>query len=274
MTSPAPIYTVRSASSIDEASALWWPLMKELGWNRAEDDAKTHYQVAQNGKNWLLLFPDSSPQAGGCVVAFTYPNGTGWVAFFIMNSSLRGQGLGRALWTEMENTFRANGTSVIGLDGVQEQVETYKRRGFEDCARIPLMHTGLDRAAYWTADALPSRIHAYGYATISNAQLTGFVYVRRCELGYRIGPLYAETYTQAKQLLHRAMNETAASNGSYIAEIFGPNSAGKRVFEELGWTYAGLDYHRMWLHGKVPEEQQQGGKGVAGMYAIFDACAG
>lgn len=213
----------------------------------------------------------------------------------------------------MENTFRADGTSVIGLDGVQEQVETYKRRGFEDCARIPLMirdslrakpfdtnivsdenvtlvdlrdvdatdlarldfeHTGLDRAAYWAADALPSRIHAHGYALISNSQLTGFVYVRRCELGYRIGPLYAETYAQARQLLHRAMNETAASNGSYIAEIFGTNGAGKKLFEELGWMYAGVDYHRMWLHGKVPKEQLEGGKGVAGMYAIFDACAG
>jgi len=47
-----------------------------------------------------------------------------------------------------------------------------------------------------------------------------------------------------------------------------------KVFEELGWKYAGVSYHRMWLNGKVPVEQQEGGEGTKGMYAIFDACAG
>jgi hypothetical protein len=36
----------------------------------------------------------------------------------------------------------------------------------------------------------------------------------------------------------------------------------------------GLGYHRMWLNGKVPQEQQEGGKGAKGMFAIFDAGAG
>lgn len=229
-----------------------------------------------------------------------------------MNAPYRGNGLGRELWREMEETFRINGTTVIGLDGVEEQVETYKRRGFEDCARIPLMvrdsvktrplpnldlseavelqslrdvdpkelarldfeHTGLDRSPYWATGALVARKEAYGYVVISGGRPTGFVYVRRCEHGHRVGPLYAETITQAKQLLRKALNDSAQSDGNYIAEVFGTNPEGRKVFEELGWTYANLSYHRMWLHGKVPEEQKEGGKGAKGMYAIFDACAG
>jgi predicted N-acetyltransferase YhbS len=73
------------------------------------------------------------------VIPFTYPNNTGWVAFFVMNAGYRGKGLGRELWKEMELVFRNAGTTMIGLDGVEEQVETYKRRGYVDCARIPLM---------------------------------------------------------------------------------------------------------------------------------------
>jgi hypothetical protein len=214
----------------------------------------------------------------------------------------------------MEASFRASGTQVIGLDGVEEQVETYERRGFVDCARIPLMmrgplrtkpltafpashnqtemmedikcvdaqllaeldlqHTGLDRSAYWTTGALLSREDAYGYASCSASTITGFILVRRCEHGHRFGPLYGQTSSQAQQLLHKAMSDLAESDGSLVAEIFGPNSEGMNVFESLGWTYAGVSYHRMWLHGKVPDEQREGGKGQKGMFAIFDAGAG
>ena len=70
------------------------------------------------------------------------------------------------------------------------------------------------------------------------------------------------------------MNDYAKNSGSFVAEIFDTNTEGRKVFGELGWEYAGVDYHRMWLNGKVPMEQQEGGKGAKGMYAIFDACAG
>jgi hypothetical protein len=130
------------------------------------------------------------------VLPLLYPNETAWIGFFIMNAQYRGKGLGAALWREMELVFRNAGTEVIGLDAVPAQVETYKRRGFVDCASVPCMmrkslkekplditwsydensvelqdlrdldpkhvaqldleHTGLDRSAYWAADVLLS----------------------------------------------------------------------------------------------------------------------
>ncbi|KAF2830363.1 hypothetical protein CC86DRAFT_443379 [Ophiobolus disseminans] len=308
-----PGFAVRSATSIEEAKALWWPLMQELGWNRAVDDAKVHYEVAGNGNNWLLLIPDSTEKPEGMVVPFIYPNGTAWVGFFIINAAFRGKGLGRELWKEMELVFRTAGTTVIGLDGVEMQVETYKRRGFVDCARIPLMarasletepinvtwslddavelqdirdidprllskldleHTGLDRSAYWATGILTSRLYALGYAIVLDGEITGFIYARHCQDGVRVGPLYAASYSQARQLLHKLMNDYTRKSGSFVAESFGPNAEGMKLFEELGWKYAELSYHRMWLNGNVPVEQREGGKGTKGMYAIFDACAG
>jgi hypothetical protein len=247
------------------------------------------------------------------VLPFTYPNKTGWISFFIMNAAYRGKGLGRELWKEMELVFRNAGTTIIGLDGVEEQVETYKRRGYMDCASIPLMmrdsiqdkpidvtwsqedsvelqdlrdidpkylaqldldHTGLDRSAYWAANALLSRTYALGYAIVAEGELTGLIYARICDEGVRIGPLYAASYSQARQLLHKLMNDYAKRDGTFVAEIFGSNETGQKVFEELGWKYLGSSYHRMWLHGNVPVEQQEGGRGAKGMYAIFDAASG
>lgn len=230
-----------------------------------------------------------------------------------MNKKSRGKGYGRALWKEMELVFRDAGTTTIGLDAVSEQVNTYARRGYVDCARIPLMtrknltdqpinvtwsqedsvelqdlrdidskdlsaldlaHTGLDRSAYWAADVLPARRYAFGYGIVTDGSLTGMIYARQCPGGVRIGPLYAASYAQARQLLHKLMNDYALMRGTFEAEIFGTNEAGQKVFEELGWEYMGMSYHRMWLEGRVPEEQREGGRGVGGMYATFDAGSG
>ncbi|KAF1911409.1 acyl-CoA N-acyltransferase [Ampelomyces quisqualis] len=309
----APKYIVRSATNLKEAADLWWPLMQELGWNRGQADAATHFKAAENGKNWLLICSQPLNTPRGMVMPLTYPNKTGWVAFFIMTDGYRGEGLGRQLWKEMELRFKDAETDIIGLDAVQEQVETYKRRGFVSCATIPIMmrepladkplevtwgyedspelqdlrdvdpmylaqfdldHTGLDRSAYWVQDGLPSRRHTSGFAIIENGQLTGLIYARRCPDGVRVGPLYAANYLHAKQLLSKLMNDYARMNGTFVAEVFGSNELGVQVFEELGWKYANITYHRMWLHGKVPVQQQGGGLGAKRMYAILDAACG
>jgi hypothetical protein len=259
-----------------------------------------------------MLIPESSYKPEGMLLPVIYPNKTGWVAFFIMNEAFRRQGYGGELWKAMMARFREAGTSIIGLDGVEMQIETYKRRGFVACAQIPYMtrasletqpiyvtwdskddhelqdlsdidpqllarldmeHTGLDRSAYWATGALTSRRFALGYAIVTAGELTGFIYARHCHEGVRVGPLYAASYAQARQLLHKLMNDYARTPGTFVAEVFGSNSNGMTVFEELGFRYAD-SFHRMWLGGKVPVEQQEGGKGVSGMYAIFDACAG
>jgi hypothetical protein len=211
--------------------------------NRDVDDVITHFRVASNGKDWLLLIPTESTKPEGTVVGFKYPNSTGWIGFFMFNAPFRGKGLGRELWKQLEVSFRDSNTAIIGLDAVEEQVNTYKRRGFENVARIPLMarpslkqkplsaaqsqnvdvegelldiksvdpqtlakidleHTGLDRSTYWSYDALLSRHDAFGYALSSTStstppEITGFILVRRCEHGHRVGPLYAETYNAA-----------------------------------------------------------------------------
>ncbi|ORX95970.1 acyl-CoA N-acyltransferase [Clohesyomyces aquaticus] len=311
-------FVIRPASSVAEVRDFWWPLMKELGWNRDQADARTHYHVSRNGSDWLMLAPKyGKPE--GCCVAFTYPNGTGWVGFFIVNAVHRGLGHGRALLQTVTDSYDAKNISVIGLDGVEEQVKTYERRGFVDIARIKLMTrpslaekpspwiadplkddeemvdsrgvdfehiraldlalNGLDRKLLWSEEALFSREDVWAAAIVSrrvesSKKLLGFVLVRRCEHGHRFGPLYAETYQQAALLLRRAMENNDGPDGSMIAEVFGSNPKGMKLFQALGWDYTGLDYHRMWLGGRVPKEQQDGGLGTKNMYAIFDASEG
>jgi hypothetical protein len=225
-----------------------------------------------------------------------------------------GYPLTRAIFSTLKSQFDPSADNFfVGVDSTPKQLEPNKTQGFVDRARIHLMtrkslaeaslnvtwsseeavelhdlrdvdsalvtqldlaHTGLNRKAHW--DQLVSPDHAPGYAIMSeDGTLTGFIYARRCPDGRRIGPLYAATYANARQLLHKMMNDFARSkSGNMVAEIFGTNKEGQKVFEELGWAATEEMYHRMWLFGKVPVEQQEGGMGAKGMYAIYDACTG
>ncbi|EHK20475.1 uncharacterized protein TRIVIDRAFT_49190 [Trichoderma virens Gv29-8] len=286
-------FTVQSGTSLVQVKDLWWSQMRELGWNRDELDAKTHFMVAQNGQDWLVLIPKGKKEPSGMVIGFKYLNQTGWVGFFIINKEYQGRGWGGILFNTMLDSYKRNGIHIVGLDAVKEQVKTYERRGFVEAARIKLMtreidginladldhkHTGLQRQALWTEEALLSRPDAFGFAIISNIskELQGFILVRRCENGHRVGPLIADCIDHASLLLQLAMAHprVSSSTGSLIAEIFGANENGISVFSELGWQWAGLDYHRMWLNGRVPAEQQEGGQGSRGMFAVFDASEG
>ena len=284
--------------------------------NRDENDAITHYTVSKSS-GWLMVVPKETSKPEGCIVPFTFANGTGWVGYFIMNAAYRGRGWGRALFHALLANYVASGTTIVGLDGVDEQKRTYERLGFiatglirlmtrpslkeahlkkaeiklasgeklVDLREIPhkalvesdLAHSGFARPALWSDEALFHRSDLYGYAIVSStdpSELLGWIMVRRCQHGHRFGPLYADSYNQASVLLRAAMEKIDASNGSMVTEVFPNNPKGVQVFEELGWKWGGVDYHRMWLGGRVPKEQQEGGRGEKGMYAIFDASEG
>lgn len=326
--------TVRPSTSLSEVNSFFCTQIRDLGWvcvsnlifmrrmadrlqNRHELDAQTHFTVAQNGRDWLLLYPAGANEPVGMVIGFKFPNRIGWVGFFIVDKNHQGRGWGGILFKAMLDTYRESGIQMVGLDAVKEQVKTYERRGFVEAAKIKimtctpeqnsatrygaieltkdykaidikeadmgaiadldLMHTGLDRKVLW-AKALFSRPDAFGFAIVSTTtgELSGFILVRRCEHGHRFGPLFADSNAHASSLLQLAMSHPSisASSGSLIAEVFGPNENSVDVFSRLGWQWTKMDYHRMWLNGRVPVEQQQGGRGQKGMFAIFDASEG
>jgi GNAT superfamily N-acetyltransferase len=247
-------------------------------------------------------------------VAYHFPNGTGWLGFFVLTTPYRSQGLGRRTFKAAMDSFQANGNMLyIGLDSVPQQRETYGRRGFLEtdiiaiCTRsnakdIPsttgvlnddevmidlrqlnadqlvesdLAHCGLKRTLLWTYEALFHRRDATGFAFVhrDNKALKGWILIRRCELGYRIGPLYAERKDISSYLLHAAMSGLEDKNVSLTAETWHSNKHAVKTFEELGWKWVG-NYHRMWYDGRVPPAQGPGGKAEREMYAVFDAVEG
>ena len=154
----------------------------------------------------LVAHKDNPDKPEGCVVPFVYPNGTGWVGFFIINKPFRGNGWGSTLFQAGLDHFVTGGAKLVGLDAVEEQVGTYERRGFVQESRIRLMtrdglknkpleggldhpqkgqelfplyqipsevltksdleHSGLERPKLWTEEAMFSRQDTFGFALV------------------------------------------------------------------------------------------------------------
>ncbi|OJD40664.1 gcn5 family acetyltransferase [Diplodia corticola] len=155
--------------------------------------------------------------------------------------------------------------------------------------------TGLRRTGLWTEELLAGRGDAWGFAAVvggeesggggggdgrgGDERVLGFVLVRSCQHGYRVGPLYAPSRGWARALLLRAMQKiesfgAAAAGKSLVAEVWGENPVAVETFEGLGWEYSGMDYSRMWLNGEETEAQKKGGLAEKEVFAWFDAGEG
>lgn len=176
------------------------------------------------------------------------------------------------------------GVKSLPLEGAFEHVEGVSLH-LVDLEEVPvqilvesdLACTGFERRGLWSQEALFSRGDTFGLALVKEGtkdELESWILVRSCEEGFRFGPLYASSKDNATLLLHQAMRRLEAEDGNFVAEVWAQNEQACQVFEEAGWTNVGVDYHRMWLNGKVPEAQQPGGKADKEAYAMFDAGEG
>ncbi|KAI4724438.1 hypothetical protein E4T49_07845 [Aureobasidium sp. EXF-10728] len=161
-----------------------------------------------------------------------------------------------------------------------------------------LDHTGFERKQLWS-EKFFSRSDLFGFSLIDadgaskKEDIRAWTVVRQVPQGYRLGPVYAADQESARRIILAAMEHTMrrienasttsaisqpriADSASYTltAEIWDGNPHAVRLFEMLGWSLLGVDYHRMWLHGKATPQQSEGGLANSGMYAIFDAAIG
>lgn len=139
-------------------------------------------------------------------------------------------------------------------------------------------HMGLERARLWTKEALFSRDDVFGFAVVDTVdgeqKMEGWVLVRGCDIGFRVGPLYAANREVARILLWNVLKRCENQDGQFIAELWAGNPASETVFREAGFETEVVQYHRMWLNGNVPTQQLPGGTADQRAYAIFDAGEG
>lgn len=210
--------TIKTATLHDLSYLI--DIAKQEGWNPGLHDAIPFYFTDPTG--FFIQHLHDKPI--GCISAVAYNTSYGFMGFYFVSPEYRHQGYGLKLW---DHAISYLGSRAIGLDGVVAQQSNYKKSGFEyynnnirysgtpqgklnpellrlDAIPFPLLVDydteiyGIDRSIFlqhWIT--MPD---SYSLAKMVDHKLLGYGVIRKCEHGYKIGPLFAENSHIANEI--------------------------------------------------------------------------
>jgi len=216
------------------------------GWNPGVNDAECFYSADPAGLFVGLL--DDEPV--GCISAVSYGSAFGFLGLYIVREERRGRGFGMSLWRQAMNHL---GERNVGLDGVVGEQENYKKSGFRllhrsirfqgtgtgdgrsypgivEIAEVPFQdllnydtrHFPAERGQFlksWIAQE-----NSAGFAFIGDGRIEGYGLLRRCQTGFKIGPLFAEDGRVAESLFS-ALAGRAERGAPVYLDVPEPNSS-------------------------------------------------
>ncbi|MDQ0319781.1 GNAT superfamily N-acetyltransferase [Pararhizobium capsulatum DSM 1112] len=241
-----PIY--RKATRADLDMMLDWAARE--GWNPGLGDATPFFAADPDGY-WLA---EEEGQIVAAISLVRYGPDYAFLGFYMAHPDFRGQGIGHALW---KKALRETSARTMGLDGVVAQQENYQKSGFAyayanfryggevTCSEppsseltevspvhIPSIIAYDRRFSPGPRDAflkewlrpLPNR---NSVAFIRHAEISGYGTIRACREGHKIGPLFADTETNADLIFRKLV--TMAGGGQIFLDIPEPNAAAKAL---------------------------------------------
>lgn len=224
------------------------------GWNPGLHDADAFFAADAGG--FLVGELDGVPI--GCISAVRYGREFGFIGFYIVLPDFRGRGYGMPLWRAALERF---GPQNVGLDGVIEQQDNYRKLGFRLAysniryewhgrpqvsapapAAVRVNCTdeieGYDRLCFPAPrraflDAWLRLPDSAALAWREGGELRGYGVIRRCRKGWKIGPLFADTRAIAEALLLALAREAAADEPIYL-DVPEVNSDAMRLAADYG----------------------------------------
>ena len=213
-------YKIRNMNKEDIDFAI--DLAADEGWNPGLYDADSFYAADPQG--FLVGELDGKPI--GTISVVKYGKTFGFLGFYIVIPKYRGQGYGLPLW---EECMKRLGGRNIGLDGVIEQQDNYRKSGFKlahrnvryqgisegkpvrDSSLVDLTKIDFERLEKYDRLFFPAERNNFlkswikqsqsvALGTVENDKLTGYGVIRACRSGYKIGPLFADNPDLAEAL--------------------------------------------------------------------------
>jgi len=213
----------RQATREELDLAVAWA--SDEGWNPGVDDASIFWETDPEG--FVAIERDGEVIGVGSIVSY---GGFGFMGFFIVRKDLRGQGIGGPFWHWRKARLldRMKPGSAIGMDGVFEMQPFYAKGGFgfthrnirmegvgvsgevstdlcdlgevpfEQIAELDRRCFGFDRESFLRRWIKPR--HGSALGLVVDGALRGFGVIRRCERGFKIGPLFAGDDLSAEAL--------------------------------------------------------------------------
>ncbi|UWQ80550.1 GNAT family N-acetyltransferase [Leisingera sp. S132] len=247
-------YQIRPLAGAEIQTAVDWAARE--GWNPGHRDAACFASVDPEG--FWGGFLDG--QIIACISVVNYGAAFAFLGFYIVAPECRGQGYGYALW---QQALAHAGGRVVGLDGVVDQQENYRRSGFELAYRnirfggVPSAGLAVSEDYDVTAltapaaelEALDARVFpaprrvfwrqwlgAEGHHSVAayrDGSLAGFGTLRPCGNGCKIGPLVAVSRMAAKAVLARLLQELPPGQEVFL-DVPEPHGAAVELARGMG----------------------------------------
>ncbi len=215
-------FTVRTMKKDEVSIALKWAEIE--GWNPGICDAECFHTADPSG--FLLGEIDGDPI--GSVSVVKYGDDFGFLGLYIVRPEFRGKGYGIRIWNAgIEYLSGRN----IGLDGVVAQQNNYRKSGFRLAYRnvryegkdigkehargsdvVELSSVPFNALAEYDRRFFPaprgkflecwtSRPGTISLGILNdNKKLAGYSVMRQCCMGFKIGPLFADSAALAEKL--------------------------------------------------------------------------
>lgn len=255
---------------IAQATAADWPVFESWaageGWNPGPADGGCF--LAQDPEGFFLGRIGGRPVSAVSVV--NYGETFSFLGFYLVHPDFRGRGHGYATWRAgLEHA----GDRVIGLDGVLDQQDNYRRSGFQLAHRniryvgpagagdSATAGSGSGLAVLPAAEIDRDAVHAYdsrrfpaerpafldrwlsapghiAYGAVADGELVGYGVIRPAPAFAKIGPLFADTPEIAEILFKALTSSLAAATGGGAIDVAldvpEPNAAAVALAERHG----------------------------------------
>jgi len=229
-------YKVRLMTREDFNLAVRWAA--EEGWNPGLADAETFFETDPKGY-WCGVL---NGEMVASISAVKYGTDFGFVGFYIVKSGFRGKGYGLKLWDRALESLTGRN---VGLDGVVEQQDNYKKSGFQHAYNnmryegvthgeenlregiVAIAEDQLEVILSYDEPFFPADRQSFlrnwltqdGSTALGlwrEGDLLGYGVIRPCRNGYRIGPLFANTSEIAESLFMGLQSSVRSGEPFYM----------------------------------------------------------
>jgi transcription termination factor Rho len=207
------------------------------------------------------------------ISAVKYGGSYGFIGFYIVKPEFRGQGIGIKIWETGMSYLKGR---MIGLDGVPNQVDNYKKSDFVFAHRnitfkgkakqmdvnldgvVELLEKDFNLIKNYDKQFVPAERDVFLRCWVSQSGsnvigfmedeiLKGYGKIRKCREGFKIGPLFANNTKIAESLFVDLQNKIP--QGSYFTlDIPEINKEALNIAERFKMEYS-FETARMYKSG-------------------------
>ncbi|MFA6075301.1 MAG: GNAT family N-acetyltransferase [Negativicutes bacterium] len=244
-------FVIKNMTRADLDIAVAWAAAE--GWNPGLYDAEAFFATDPSG--FFMAWDGDRPI--GAVSAVRYaPEKFGFIGFFIVVQEQRGGAVGPALGRTALSYLQDYN---VGQDGVLAKVKNYEAAGFKLAysnfryGGLVISGTGVENPAVqaigkndfaaicaYDRECFPAERKIFLENWFAQPESRAFVYkdggvrgygtIRKCRIGYKIGPLFADNAAIAEQLFLALTNDL--SGEQLFLDVPAVNSAAKKLAEK------------------------------------------